>query len=123
MSYRYLYILVSPFTDILLHWTLLFSCTCITDYTDTLHLYFIYLSSLHGYSTLRFHVIVVWITYIHALIISIFLLHGSLPLLHGLLLHVILVFLLPDCLNSTLLFSVPDIGIDIIILLLRYTGN
>ena len=100
------------------------SCTCITDNTDTLHLYFMYL--YHHYSgTLHFGCMYLSHEFIciHALIISVFFLFESLLLLHGLLLHDIPLFMSFNYLIQYITVSCPDIDIDIIILLLGHTGN
>jgi len=89
------------------------------NYTDTLHYYFMYLlSPLYGYSVTLATVLISLLhrfNDIHALIVSVFLLHESLLLSHGLLLHEY------SFIPITWLFSV--IEIDIIILLLGYTDN
>jgi len=97
-------------TQILLHMTLLF-LTDIQIHYFTGYRYFIYL--YHCYMDTLYTVIscYTWLlhkfTSIHVLIISVFLLHGSLFILHELLLH--RYFYIP----FTWLFSITDIDIPV----------
>ena len=97
------HVLISPYTDIITLDTII-SCSCITD--TRAHYYIGYCCMVILYTVIscsyntshRF-------TCMHALIVSVFLLHGSLLLLH-----------VYSCISITWLFPVTDI--DVILLLL-----
>jgi len=100
-TWHYYFLFMSHwYTDTLFHWIPLFWYICIiATWILCTQLYHVHTSLLHRF------------TGIHALIVSVFLSHGSLSILHELLHMYILVFPLHDCFPlKILIFSLLDMN-------------